>query len=404
MERKKPELAAPSGDWSSLHSAIAAGADAVYFGIKGLNMRSSASNFDILEIGKVMDVLHAKGRKGYLALNTLVYDNELSKAKKILEASSASGVDAVILWDMAALSMAKELGLAIHLSTQAGVSNFEALRAYSSLGVERVVLARECSLSDIRNMTRRIAEEKLNCAIEVFIHGAMCVSVSGRCFLSQHSFGKSANRGECIQPCRREFTVMDTDGECRYVVGKDYVLSPKDLCTIGFIDKLISAGIGAFKIEGRMRPPEYVRVVTSVYRTAIDSFFDEKLDDELKTELLTKLEGTFNRGFEEGFYFSAPGDLGSSRRSRYEKTYLGEVTKFYKKINVAEIHITSKGLKTGQKILVTGKATPAGFAEVAEMQIDHKSVRSVRKGESVGVKLPFAVRPKDKVFLWDEKI
>lgn len=405
MMRKKPELVAPSGGWDSLSSAVAAGADAVYFGIKGLNMRRAAGNFDVLQLKKVMDFLHSEGKKGYLALNVIVYDGEMDKVKRILSEAGRSGVDAVILWDMAVLAAARDLGMRVHLSTQAGVSNFPALKAYSSLGVERVVLARECDLAGIREIARQARDEKIDCGIEAFIHGAMCVSVSGRCFLSHQSFSKSANRGECIQPCRREFTILDRDSEagreCEYTLGKDYILSTKDLCTIGFIDRLIEAGIDAFKIEGRMRPPEYVSVVTSVYRTAIDAFFEGKLTDRLKEDLLEKLRLSFNRGFEDGFYFGEPGDLGGTVQRGYEKAYLGEVVKFYKKIGVAEIFLYAGELRVGQQILVTGKRTPASFAEVSEMQVEHEAVDHVGKGKAVGVKLPFEARPKDKVFLWE---
>ena len=213
MTRKRPELVAPSGDWESLHSAVASGADAVYFGIKGFNMRRSAENFDVLEMKKIIDLLHKNRMKGYLALNTIVYDSEVEKVVKVLAAAKEAEVDAVILWDMAVLRIAKDLGINTHLSTQASVSNFEALKFYSSLGVKRIVLARECTLADIADIRRRVQKEKVPCRIEAFIHGAMCLSVSGRCLLSQDTFGKSANRGECLQPCRREFiTLLDTLG------------------------------------------------------------------------------------------------------------------------------------------------------------------------------------------------
>ena len=403
MEYKKPELVAPSGDWGSLHSAAASGADAVYFGVKDVNMRHFASNFDILQIKKVMDFFHERGKRGYLALNVTIYDDELDKIKRILDEAASSDVDAVILWDMAVFTAAKQLGLKIHLSTQASVSNFEAVKFYASLGTKRIVLARECALSAVKDIIQRVHEENIDCGIETFIHGAMCVSISGRCFLSHHSFAKSANRGECIQPCRREFTIIDQDKECRYELGKDYILSAKDLCAVGFIDELITSGVDAFKIEGRMRSPEYVSVATSAYRTAIDAFFENKLTDELKRDLLEKLKSSFNRGFSNGFYFGVPDDTGGKVKKEYEKVYLGEVTKFYKKISVAEIFMANGDLQTGQKILITGDRTPAGFTRVKEMQIDHKPVDFTGKGAAAGVKLPFPVRPKDKVFLWKHK-
>ena len=404
-QNTKPELVAPAGDWASLHSAMDAGADAVYFGVKGLNMRKSANNFDILETGKVMDQLRRKGKKGYLALNVIIYDGELDKVRKILEEAKRARVDAVILWDMAVFSVAKELGHRIHLSTQASVSNFEAFKTYASMGAERIVLARECTLSDIRNIAGRAREENIDCGIETFIHGAMCVSVSGRCFMSQDAFARSANRGDCLQPCRREFSIIDNDagGECAYVLGEDYVLSPRDLCTISFFEKVMTSGAEAFKIEGRMRAPEYVSVVTSAYRTAIDSFAEGKLTESLKEELLVKLGKSFNRGFTDGFYLGKPDDLGGTQGRDYEKVYLGEVVKYYKKIGVAEVHLTCGPLSKGQQILITGKTTPASFARVEEIEIEHNRVDSVGKGSSAGIRVPFSVRPKDKVFLWTLK-
>lgn len=401
---KKPELVSPAGDWASLYSAVEAGADSVYFGVKGLNMRGFADNFDVLEIKKIMDFLRKSNKKGYLALNVIVFNEEISKVKKILQEAKKRGVDAVILWDMAVFSLAKQMGLRAHLSTQAGVSNFEALKFYAGQGVERVVLARECRLTDIRNINRQIEKEKINCAVETFIHGAMCVSISGRCFLSEDAFSKSANRGECLQPCRRQFLITDTQDQTQYVLGKDYVLSPKDLCAINFIDKLIAAGINAFKIEGRIRPPEYIKVVTGAYRRAIDSFFDHKLDDKLKKELAQELGKVYNRGFSEGFYFGPPRRAISRKLdNQYEKIFIGEVRKVYKKINVAEVVVQKDCLRLGQTVLVAGKTAPVQFADVQQLQINHKFVDKADKGAVVGVKLPFTAKPKDKVFLWRKK-
>lgn len=401
---KKPELVSPAGDWASVYSAVQAGADSVYFGVKGLNMRELADNFDVLEIKKIMEFLRKANKKGYLALNVIVFNEEINKVEKILREAKKRGVDAVILWDMAVFSLAKQIGLKAHLSTQAGVSNFEALKFYACQGVERVVLARECSLSDIRNINRRIKEEKLNCAVEAFVHGAMCVSISGRCFLSEYSFSKSANRGECLQPCRRQFLITDIQDQTQYVLGKDYVLSPKDLCTINFIDKLIAAGIGAFKIEGRIRSPEYIKVVTGVYRRAIDSFFDGKLDDKLKKKLARELGEVYNRGFSDGFYFHRPRSVVSRKlENTREKIFIGEVRKFYKKIGVAEVIVRKHCLEVGQEILVTGKNTAAQFGKVEQLQINRKFVLSAEKGALAGVKFSFLVKPKDKVFLWQKK-
>lgn len=404
MIGNKPELVCPAGDWPSLITAIENGADSVYFGIKEINMRHSAPNFDILEIKKIMDLLRRKDKKGYLALNVTVMNRELAKVEKILQAAKSARVDAVILWDMAVFSLAKELGLPIHLSTQASISNIKALEFFSGLGVRRIVLARECTLSDINEMVEYIKKGNIPCEIEAFIHGAMCVSISGRCFLSQYSFGKSANKGECLQPCRRQFFITDKEKEINYILGEDYILSPKDLCTIDFIGDLINTGIKAFKIEGRVRSPEYIKVVVSVYRKAIDSFFEGELSNSLKESLKEQLGTVYNRGFSNGFYFGQPQDAFSKQlEHNHEKVFLGEVKKFYKKISVAEILIRNESLIKGDSIIFIGKNTPVCFATAEELQKNHIFVDKAEKGEFIGLKLPFTVKPNDKVFLWRKK-
>ncbi len=399
-----PELVAPAGDWSALSSALSAGADSVYFGLKGFNLRNFAVNFDILELKKIIATLHRHKKRGYLALNVIAYDSETGKIKKILKEAKLAGVDGVILWDLGVFSLAKALGLKIHLSTQASVSNLLSLKQYHSLGASRAVLARECRLSDIRRIVAGLKKENIACKVEVFVHGAMCISISGRCLLSADAFSQSANRGECLQPCRREYSIYDKEKECEYRLGRDYVLSPKDLCTISFIDRLIEAGIDAFKIEGRMRSPEYVRVVTAVYREAIEAFSSVKLDEKYKKELEDKLKTVYNRGFSSGFYHGEPEEAVSrTLENRYEKVYLGEVTKFYKKIGVAEIRVRNQRLVKGDKLLCFGKHTPASFAVVQDIQINHEFVERLERGATGGVKLPFIARRNDKVFIWKEK-
>ncbi len=399
-----PELVSPAGGWASLHSAIDAGADAVYFGIKEFNMRLSADNFDNLEIKKVISLLHQNGKRGYLTLNTIVYNGEIAKIRKILKHAKDSGVDAVIAWDMAVIQLARESGIPVHLSTQASVSNFPAVKFFAELGIKRIVLARECSLFDIKEITVKIKKENLDCRIEAFIHGAVCVSISGRCLFSQHFFNKSANRGECFQPCRREFLIKDVERGKEYILGKDYVLSAKDLCAIDFIDRLIEAGVSAFKIEGRMRSPEYTQVVTSVYRQALDAFSIGGLNSSLKKSLRQKLEAVFNRGLETGFYLGRPQDIGSPRGLHgREKVYLGEVTNFYNRIGVAEVLLNNAGVNAGDEILIFGKTTAAFSTKISELQIEHQPVNSAQKGDLVGIKLSSPAKPKDKVFLWRER-
>lgn len=401
---RKPELVCPAGSWSGMVTAIESGADSVYFGVRGLNMRASASNFDMLEIKKVMNYLHERGKRGYLALNVIVMNSELPKMRKILEEAAAAGIDAVILWDMAVLAIAKDLGLNIHISTQASISNFESLKMYSGLGAKRAVLARELTLDEIKSVIDISERESAGIEVETFVHGAMCISVSGRCFLSSYSWGKSANRGECRQSCRREFEIKDSSGEAEYIIGNDYILSPKDLNTILFVDELIEAGIHSFKIEGRMRSLEYINVVVSSYRRAIDLYFEGKLDDKIKDEFYNDLSRVYNRGFSDGFYYGEPENWTSRKLAhKNEKLYLGEVTKFYKKINVAEILIRSNSLKKGDRLFITGKITPADFVMAEEIQQEHKFVTEAGKGEMVGLKLPFRARRGDQVYLWREK-
>jgi len=302
------------------------------------------------------------------------------------------------------LSLAKKLALKVHLSTQASVSNFKSLEWFAKQGVSRIVLARECTLEQIKKIINQIRKKSIKCEIETFIHGAMCVSLSGRCFLSQYSFKKSANRGECIQPCRREYLIKDKQEGEEYLLGEDYVLSPKDLCTIDFIDDLIESGISSFKIEGRIRSSEYVKIVTESYRQAIDAFFAGKLNKPLKEKLKAKLGSVYNRGFSSGFYFGQSKDAVSRRLEQTcEKIYLGEVKKFFKKISVAEIELQNAGLEKGEELLFSGKSTPAQFCVAKELQVDRQFVDFAKKGSFVGVKLPFYVKPNDKVFIWRKK-
>ena len=398
---KAPELLAPAGNWSAMKTAVISGADAVYFGVKNMNMRDNAGNFEISELEKVMDYLHENKKSGYLTLNTIYYNNELPKLKTVINTAKNAGVDAIICWDMAVFEMAKEAGLKIHISTQAGVSNYKAFSFYAKLGAKRIILARECSISDISEISKQSLSDGLDCEIEAFIHGAMCVSISGRCFLSEAVFLKSANRGRCIQPCRRLYKITDVeDEENSYILGHDYVLSPKDLCSIEILPELLDAGISSFKIEGRIRPPEYVKKTVSCYKKALSAIeagtYTPLMAEELKKELKT----AYNRGFSKGFYKGLEKDwISSGPDSKESKEYLGDVINYYKKVGVAEFLIRSGSLKLKDKILIYGKTTPAQYTVVEEIQINHESVKVVSKGERCGIKVSSLVRPGDKLFL-----
>ena len=287
MKSKKPELLSPIQDYTSLTAAIDNGADAVFFGIKGFNMRAGAKNFTTGDLPKIVKIAHKSNVKTYLAINIIVYEEEIKKIVDILKKVKKSGIDAIICWDFAIIQIAKQLGIEVHISTQASIANSETAEFYRKLGATRVVLARECSLDQIKEIKKHTKAE-----IEIFIHGAMCVSMSGRCFMSQFLYGKSANRGECMQPCRRKYIIKQIDGGKELELGEDYVMSPKDLCTIDFIEKILDVGVDCLKIEGRNRSPEYVATVTGVYRKVIDFYYSTKKHDKKFNEELTKLKST----------------------------------------------------------------------------------------------------------------
>jgi putative protease len=384
------ELLSPVQDFVSLKAAIDAGADAVYFGLKEFNMRATAKNFKLSELKKVVDLCHKNKIKAYLTLNTVVYENELSRIKQILKKVKEAEIDAIHAWDMSVINEAKKLKIPIHLSTQASVSNSEAVKFYKKLGIKRIILARECSLEQIK----KIKKEVKGLELEVFIHGAMCVSISGRCFISQFEFKKSANRGECLQPCRRDYIIEDEEGN-KLRLGKNYVLSPKDLCTLPIIDKLIKAKIDAFKIEGRNRSPEYVKIVTEVYREAIDKGY--------KPSLLKKVKSVYNRGFSTGFFLGTPTKddwtniYGSKATTR--KVYIGKIIHFYSKIKVAEIKIETGKLKTGDKIMIQGNKTGVIEDKITSIEISHKNIKEIKKGQKAGIKLKNKARSNDRVYL-----
>ncbi|MEE9525360.1 MAG: peptidase U32 family protein [Candidatus Woesearchaeota archaeon] len=388
------ELISPAGDWISLKAAIDAKADAVYFGLKEFSMRAKAKNFELKELKNVVEECHKNKVKAYLTLNTIIYENELDKVKKILKEVKKAKVDAIHAWDMSIINEALKLKIPVHLSTQASVSNSEAAKFYKKLGVERIILARECSLEQIKKIKKEVKIE-----IEVFIHGAMCVSISGRCFISEFEFGKSANRGECLQPCRREYTIEDEEGK-KLKLSNNFVMSPKDLCALPFIEKL--KFVDAFKIEGRNRSPEYVKAVTEVYREAID----KKLTNTKIKKLMDKLKTVYNRGFSSGFFLGRPlpkdfiNVYGSKATTK--KVYVGKVLHYYGKIKVAEIKVESNGLKVGDNLMIQGPTTGVYEQKLKSMEIKHKKVKQIKKG-SVAVKLDSIVRKNDQVYIIEKK-
>jgi len=410
----KPELMAPAGDWASLRAALKAGADAVYFGLRGLNMRSNYRNFTPAEMQRIATECHRVGARAYLALNTIIYETELSKVDRVLKTATKAGIDAVICWDMAVVQKAKALGLPVFLSTQMSVSNSASLGLfYRTFGIRRFVLARECSLAHIRSIRRRLKKElgaeAENIELEVFAHGAMCVSISGRCFLSEDRFGKSANRGACLQPCRREYKITDAEGEISYRLGSNYLLSPEDLCAMPFLDQLFATGVASLKIEGRARTPEYVGTVTAAYRRAIDFYFENKgrrgfkaKFEALKTELTQELDGAYHRGLSSGFFMGQPiGQWTTGRGSRASKSkkLVGEVLNYYRKAGAAEIQVRNAPFALGDELLIQGPTTGLVRVRVTSIQIEHEAKERAERGERIALGVPEQVRPRDRVFL-----
>jgi putative protease len=392
------ELMAPAGNWTMLSAVVNAGADAVYFGIEKLNMRSKAANFKLDELDKITSFCREHNVRTYLTLNSIVLENEIKELNEIISSVKKAGVNRVICWDFSVIEKCKEYEIPFCISTQASVSNSLSIDFYKKLGAVRVVLARECSLEEIKRIRK-----KTDIEIEAFVHGAMCIAVSGRCFMSHHLFGKSANQGECIQPCRREYEVYDKSIDKSLIIGEDYVLSPNDLCTIEFIDKLIEAGINSFKIEGRKRSPEYAAKVVAVYRKAIDLYYQSKLNNTIKKDFLRELESVYNRGFSSGFYFGKPSsndyaDIYGSRATS-KKIFTGKVLNYYKKAKAAYVSIESGSLKLNDEILITGPATGVVNLKLENIIKDDINIDAVEKGDKITFACNILVRPNDHVYL-----
>jgi len=404
---------APAGDLTSLKAALDAGADAVYFGITSMNMRASARNFSAAQMPEIAQICHERKAKAYLALNTIVFDNECEQGRELVKQAAQAGIDAVICWDFAILQAALEFNIEPFISTQMSVANSTSIAfLYRNFGIKRFVLARECTLEELHNirtnLIKEFGEKAKQIEIEIFAHGAMCVSVSGRCFMSQFHFENSANRGECRQPCRREYTITDIRDGKSFVLGQDYVMSPKDLCTLPFLDQLLEAGIDSLKIEGRGRSPEYVSTVTRCYRRFIDFYFENFADPDFKTnmaklkdELMHELGQVFNRGFSDGFFFGRQIEDwtgGNGSKATHRKVYIGIVTNFFRKPMVAEIKVEANGFKTGDELMFQGPTT--GVVSLVAESIEHqfKPVSEAPKNSFVGVKLSQRVRENDQVY------
>ncbi len=414
QQLRKPELMAPAGDMTSLRAALDAGADAVYFGVVSMNMRASARNFAVEDMPAIAALCHEYNARAYLALNTIVFDRELELAGNLVEAAAAAGIDAVICWDFAVVDLAMRHKIQVFVSTQMSVANSSSLLfLYRHFGIRRFVLARECTLEEIvqirRHLSEKLGDEAANIELEVFAHGAMCVSVSGRCFMSQFGFDASANRGECRQPCRREYLIKDMREGKEFLLGQDYVMSPKDLCTLPFLEQVIAAGVDSLKIEGRGRSPEYVSVVTACYRQFIDFWYEQRESADfaerlagLKTELMGKLDSVFHRGFSDGFYFGrqiSDWTGGNGSKATHRKVHVGVVTNFFRKVMVAEIRVEGSGFSCGDELMFQGATTGVVSMKVESIEEAFKPVQSAGKNSLVGVKLAGLVRENDQVYL-----
>lgn len=401
------EIMAPVGSRESLAAAIQAGADSIYFGIEKLNMRAhSASTFTIDDLREIAATCNEHGIKTYLTVNTIIYNEDIPLMHEIVDAAKEAGISAVIASDVAVMTYCNKVGQEVHLSTQLNISNVEALKFYAQFA-DVVVLARELNMSQVAEV-HRLAEEQNICGpsgqpvrIEMFCHGALCMAISGKCYLSLDNANRSANRGECIQLCRRSYTVTDNETGTQLEIDNKYVMSPKDLKTVRFIDKMMKSGVRVFKIEGRARGPEYVYTVVKCYKEAIQSVIDGTFTEEKKDRWDERLATVFNRGFWDGYYLGQKlGEWNKNYGScaTEKKVYVGKGVKFFSKLGVAEFAIEAADFKKGDKLLITGPTTGVIYMNADEIRYDLEPVEEARKGQRVSMPVPAKVRPSDKLF------
>lgn len=418
MERKELEIMAPAGNFECLRAAIQGGADSVYFGVGHLNMRShSANNFQPEDLSEVVRICREAGVKSYMTLNIVLYQEDLEPMRKALDAALAAGVDAIIASDMAAISYCRKIGLEVHISTQLSISNVESLRFYSQFA-DVVVLARELNLDQVKEIYETVVRENI-CGpsgkpvrIEMFAHGALCMAISGKCYLSLHTYGASANRGACYQICRRGYEVTDLETGNKLNIDNKYIMSPKDLCTIDFMDRIIESGVKVFKIEGRARSAEYVKRCASCYRRAADAVCDGTYSPGLAASLKEELSEVFNRGFWDGYYQGAYlgqwSDVYGSQAT-LKKVYCGKVTNWFDRIGVVEIAVESAPLHIGDRAMAIGATTGVVEFSVEDMRVNLKSADMAGKGVRCSVAVDPSLCPEgrlrrgDKIYIWEKK-
>lgn len=401
------EIMAPVGSRECLTAALQAGADSIYFGIEHLNMRAhSAGAFTINDLKEIASVCNDNGVKSYLTINTIIYEEDIVLMRKIVDAAKESGISAVIASDIAVMQYCNKVGVEVHLSTQLNISNSEALRFYAQFA-DVAVLARELNMNQVEKIHRVIVNENIRgpkgdlIRIEMFCHGALCMAISGKCYLSLHQLGKSANRGECMQVCRRGYIVKDRESDIELEIDNKYIMSPKDLKTIRFMDSMIKAGVRVFKIEGRARSAEYVKTVVSCYKEALNACLDGTFNDEKKEDWDKRLSTVFNRGFWDGYYLGQrlgewSDKYGSQATER--KVYIGKGIKYFSKLEVGEFLIEAGEMRVGDKLLITGPTTGAVYLTLEEARVDLGQTDIVHKGSYVSFKVPVKIRPNDKLY------
>lgn len=401
------EIMSPVGSYESLMAAIQGGADSIYFGIEGLNMRArSSNNFTIEDLHKIVGICKENGLKSYLTVNTIIYDNDMELMRKIVNAAKEANLSAIIASDVAVMMYARSINVEVHLSTQLNITNTESLKFYAQFA-DVAVLARELNLEQVASIYKDIVEQEIKgpsgelIRIEMFCHGALCMAVSGKCYLSLHEKDRSANRGDCNQICRRAYTVKDKDGDIELDIDNEYIMSPKDLKTIHFMNKMMDAGVRVFKIEGRARGPEYVRLVTSCYKEAVQAYCDGTFDEERISVWDEKLSTVFNRGFWDGYYLGQRlGEwthrYGSGATKR--KVYVGKAIKHFTNIGVTEFVVEAQNIKEGEELLITGPTTGAIFLTAEDLRVNTMQVKEVVKGENFSIKVAEKIRPNDQLY------
>ena len=407
MTAQDVEIMAPVGSYEMLMAAIQGGANSVYFGIDRLNMRSrSSKNFTLEDLVKISEICHRNRIRSYITLNTEIYDKELSLMKQIVDAAKENNITAIIASDQSVIQYAHEKGVEIHMSTQANICNIEAVKFYANFA-DVMVTARELRIDQVKAITTAIQEQDIRgpkgelIQIEVFAHGALCMAVSGKCYLSLDNLNSSANRGACLQPCRRKYTVKDTDSDLELEVDGKYIMSPKDLNTVSFLDKILDAGVRVLKLEGRGRSPEYVKTVASVYRKAVNSWFEGKFTERDVARWNEELSKVYNRGFWDGYYLGRKTgewteEYGNQATER--KVYIGKVTNYFSKLGVAEVKVESHGLSVKDEIKIIGETTGVYEDQISEIRLDLDPVEKVKKGNLCSIPVKELVRRNDKVY------